>query len=171
MQDFPNKAPAQAIVYLVKAPKALIGGIVKIPKQTDATYEKLICTEQDTAIVQEIVTIMGENGKLTLLFKQGYLRELGSRIALLHPLKFMTSIFCYPHLNDHVDEIFGDFFKRMGFMDGLAPSMSNEASKGRLTKLLPKFAEEIKVPLEKMQPYFDRHEWEELCEFIIAYKK
>ncbi len=172
MHDLPPKvfSPAQAIVYNVLAPRALIGAIIKIPKPAEESYEKLICTPEDTATVQEIVTILGENGKLSLLFKQNYLNELGSRIETLHPLKFMTSIFCYPHLHEYMLDIFDDYFKRTGFMSGLGPSLAHETKKGKLQALLPKFAEEMKIPLEKMQPYFDRHEWEALVEFILAYQ-
>jgi hypothetical protein len=172
MLDFQSKAPAQAIVSFVKAPKASIGGIVKIPKQADETYDEIICTPIDIATVQEVVTILGETLTPMLFFKKGYLRNvLEPRISNLHPLKFMTSIFCYPHLGGHMRVIFDDFIKRDGFMNGLGPGLDREAKKGKLAKHLPKFAEEIGVPLENMQPYFDSQRWEALCEFIIEYKK
>jgi hypothetical protein len=169
MHDIPNKMPAQAIVHLVSKPKAILGSIIKIPapKPKELPYENIPCSERDKACVREIITSMGENGKFSLLFMQGHLRDLGAEIEQLHPLKFLSSIFVHPELKVHMAEIFDDYFKRTGFMDGLGPNLSLEADKGRLDQYLDAFAKEINFPAEKIRPYFDNRDWEEMVRTII----
>jgi len=162
MYDLPSQPPA-AIVLNV--PLKTLAQIIKIPpkKQEDVPYNQLTCSETDIACVTEIITTLGENGKLTLLFKQGHLKQLGSQINHLHPLKFLSSIFCNPDMKVHMVEIFDDYFKRTGFMDGLGPSLDKEAEKGKLNQYLSDFANEICVPLEEIQMFFQAgndHDWE-----------
>jgi len=173
MQDLPNNTPAQAIVHLVANPRPFFGAIVRIPtnKPKDESYESLVCSEHDKACIHEIVTTLGEKGKFYLLFNQGHLKDLGTQVEHLHPLKFMSSIFSYQHLMSHMADIFDDYFKRTGFMDGLGPSLTLEAGRNKLNQYLDKFAQEINVPLEKMAPYFRSHDWEGLVEFLIDYKE
>ena len=64
--------------------------------------------------------------------------------------------------------IFEDFFKKSGFMDGLAPSLSRESEKGKLESFLPDFAQEIGVPLEGIRPFFQSKDWEHLVRFLMA---
>ena len=166
MHDIPNKAPAQAIVQIISKP--LLSSIIKIPaKSKHLPYEEIPCSDHDKACIREIITTLGENGKFSLLFKQGRLRALGVEIEDLHPLKFLTSIFCYPDLRLYMVEVFDDYFKRMGFMDGLEPNMNREAAKGKLNQYIEKFAEEINIAPAKIRPYFDNHDWEEMVRVLI----
>jgi len=173
MLDIPSNTPAQAIVHLVSKPQILLGARANVSakKPNNDSYENLICSERDKACVHEIITTLGERGKIYLLFNQGHINDLGDEIEHLHPLKFLTSIFCYPHIKRHMPEIYDDYFKRNGFMGGLAPNLSRESEKGKLNQYLGKFAQEIKVPLDKMRPFFDTHNWEGLVEFLITYKE
>ena len=170
MHDIPNKTPAQAIIHMVSKPKALIGSIIKIPvpKPKDIPYENIPCSERDKVCVREIITTMGENGKFSLLFMQGHLQALGAEIEQLHPLKFLSSIFMYPELKPHMAEIFDDYFKRTGFMDGLGPNLSLEADKQRLNQYIDQFAAEINMQPEKIRPYFENRDWEALVRVLIS---
>jgi hypothetical protein len=169
MHDIPHKVPPQAIVHLVSKPRALFSSIIKItpPRPKDETYEQLPCTDFEKECVREIITTLGTEGKLTLLFMQGHLWELGAKIEQVHPLKFLASIFAYPDLKLYMVEIFDDYFKRTGFMDGLSPNLDIEAKKGRLDQYINGFALEINVDPAIIRPYFESREWEELVYALI----
>lgn len=168
MQDIPYKAPAQAIFRFMAKPK--ISQIIVIPpaKTQDDPYEKLPCTDNQRTCIYEIITTLAENGKVSLLFKQNHLKEIGIQINDVHPLKFLSSIFSDPHLKECMINIFDDYFKRNGFMDGLAPSMTNEAEKGKLNQYLEEFAKDVQVPVEDIRPFFDAKDWEGLVRYLIG---
>jgi len=117
--------------------------------------------------IYEIITTMSDSSKLSLLFKQTHLKELGDRINDVHPLKFLASIFSVPHLKSCMGLIWHDYFKRTGFLDGLAPSLSREADQGKLQALLPDFASELNLTVENIQTFFDSRDWENLVLYLI----
>lgn len=143
--------------------------IIKKPptKSTELAYKDLACTEADKANIYEIISTMAENGKLSLLFKQGHLKELGSQINHVHPLKFLSTIFSDAHLKSCMYYIWNDYFKRNGFMDGLGPSLGRESEKGKLNQYIGDFAKDVGVPAENLKPYFEAQDWENLVLFLI----
>jgi hypothetical protein len=110
---------------------------------------------------------MAANGKLSLLLKQSHLKEIGAQIHHVHPLKFLATIFSNPHLKSCMQYIWGDYFKRNGFLDGLAPNLTREAEKGKLEQYLKDFSVKINVSAEGMKPYFDTRDWEGLVLHLI----
>lgn len=143
--------------------------IIKKPpvKPTEMTYTELNCSEQDRNCIYEIISTMGEKGKLSLLFQQGHLRELGAQINHVHPLIFLSTIFSDAHLKSCMYYIWDDYFKRNGFLDGLAPSLTREAEKGKLNMYIGDFAKDIGVTPDAIQGYFDTRDWENLVLFLI----
>lgn len=135
------------------------------PVETD--YKDLPCSEQDKANIYEIISTMAEKGKLSLLFQQSYLREVGAQINHVHPLKFLASIIKEPYLKSCMAYIWDDYFKRNGFLDGLSPSLSREAEKGKLDFYLKDFAKDVGMPSEHIKAYFDVHDWENLVLYLI----
>ena len=63
--------------------------------------------------------------------------------------------------------IWDDYFKRNGFLDGLAPSLEREAEKGKIQLYLPDLASDISTPQEHIKPYADVHDWENMVLFLI----
>lgn len=147
----------------------LTGSIIKKPpvKPVETSYFQLECTEQDKANIYEIISTMAEKGKLSLLFQQSYLREIGAQINHVHPLKFLAVIMKEPYLKSCMSYIWDDYFKRNGFMDGIAPALSREAEKGKLEFHLDEFAKDVGLPKEHIKAYFDVHDWENLVLYLI----
>lgn len=147
-----------------------LASIIKIPPgtgQKDLNFKELPCSDQDKANIFEVITTMAENGKLSLLLKQGYLKNLGAQINHVHPLKFLATIFANARLKNCMCDIFDDYFKRNGFMDGLGPSLTREADKGKLEQYLHDFSNELKLPPEKIKEYFQSREWENMVWYFI----
>lgn len=163
--------PPIQIVEIMKSCVALseFGVVVKIPpaKTQDEAYSELTLTEQDRTIIYEIIKTIADNGKLTLLFKQNHLKQLGTQINHVHPLKFLSAIFTHPELKICMIDVYDDYFKKTGFLDGLAPSLTREAEKGKLTQYLDDFAADLQVSLDGIKPYFQSGDWEELVRYLI----
>src|SRR5438105_2983812 len=106
-------------LFLILLTHTLQASIIKIPpkdKVKDPTYQELVCTEQDVAKIYEIVTTIADTNKISLLFKQSHLKELGAQINHVHPLKFLSTVFTDPHLKTCMFYIWNDSFKRSGFI-------------------------------------------------------
>lgn len=146
-----------------------LGAIIKLPSNpgADIPYKDLVCTEQDRAYIVEIITSIADNSKFSLLLKQTHIKNLGAQVNHVHPLKFLSVSLSSPYMKSCLMMIFDDYFKRNGFMDGLAPSLSREADKGKLDGYLPFFAEEVGMPLEEMQPYIQVRDWEGLVRYLM----
>jgi len=155
------------LITLVSTP--ITASIIKKPpaKPTETPYKELVCTEQDKTYIYEIISTMAGNGKLSLLFKQSQLKEMGAQINHVHPLKFLSSIFANPYLKSCMAQVWDDYFKKNGFLDGLAPSLTREAEKGKLTQYLKEFSAEVGVKEEHLRPYFEARDWENLVLFLI----
>ncbi|HEX2582518.1 MAG TPA: hypothetical protein VHL30_00180, partial [Chlamydiales bacterium] len=143
--------------------------VVKIPpaKAQDEAYGELVCTEQDQSHITEIIKIMSENGKLGLLFRQNHLKQLGAQINHVHPLKFLETIFSNPESKASMRDIFEDYFKKTGFLDGLGPSLSREMEKGKLMQYVEDFSKTVGVSAEGIRPYFQTGDWEALVRYLI----
>ena len=168
MHDTPQP-PKQHFQYFANHKSSPFASIIKFPPvggQKD-TYKDLTCTDQDKANIFELITAMAENGKLSLLLKQSYLKNIGAQINHVHPMKFLGAIFSNPRLKECMVEIFDDYFKRNGFMDGLGPSLTREADKGKIEPYLNDFAAEVKIPADKLRPFFQSRDWEELVRFLM----
>lgn len=156
--------------FVAAAPFQASASIIKFPPKdgkTETGYKDLICTEQDKSNIYELITTMAENGKLSLLLKKSHLEQIGAQINHVHPLKFLSTIFSNPRLKMCMIDIFNDYFKRSGLMDGLAPSLQKEAERGKLIGMLAEFSAEVNVPAENLRPYFEAMDWENMVRFLI----
>jgi hypothetical protein len=146
-----------------------MGSIFKKPpeKPKEQAYEELECTEADQKIIYEIITTMAESSKLSLLFKQTAMRELGSQINHVHGLKFLGTIFANPDLKIAMKSVWIDYFKKNGFLDGLGPSLTRESEKGKLDQYIPGFAAHVGQKPEVLRPYFKARDWEGLTHQLI----
>lgn len=169
MFDLPHAMTEQAIHFTASPAVSLIASMIKFPpeKKSEA-YSDLVCTEEDQAVIYEIITTMAENGKLALLLKKNYMQGLGSRINHVHPLKFLSTIVTHPHLRECLQGFYGDYFKRNGFMDGLAPSLTRESDKGKLNQYIEDFAKEVNVAKEEVAAFFETRDWEGLVRIFAT---
>lgn len=153
----------------VMTPIDLRASIIKKPpeKTSDLSYKDLVCTEEDQKAIYKIISTMAQKGKLGLLLQQSSLREMGASINHVHPLKFLATIFKDPYLKSCMPIIWNDYFKRHGFLDGLAPSLTREAEKGKLQKHLPDFAKDVGVDEKDLKSYVEVHDWSNLVLFLM----
>jgi len=176
MYDLPPlpKVPAKAHIKSFSLLRSLekdfgLAVVIKIPpaKAQDETYDEFICNDQDQSNIAEIIKTMAEYGKLTLLFKQNHLKQLGAQINHVHPLKFLEVVFSDPELKRCMGEIFEDYFKRTGLLDGLGPSLSREMEKGKLMQHIESFSKAVSASADGIRPYFQNSDWESLVRHLI----
>lgn len=173
MNDFPPP-PAP---YYCQIPS--LASIVKLPPpdsqaEGETFYGNFAPEEEEqiTGLIQELVTTLAENGKISLLFKRGHLHNLGVALKKVHPLKFLSTVFADPHLKLCMGEIFDDRFKRTGFLegenhDGISHSLTQEANRGKLEPYLNDFAQKVNIPVEAIRPFIKNSDWEGLILFLI----
>ncbi len=142
-------------------------GIIKPKPREDAPYSKLCCEEKDRIAIGEIVKNMAEHGKIWLLKHRTFMNELGDSVRHVHPLKFLEVVFTDEYLKSCMRELFEDYFKKTGFMDGLGETLTNKAAIGDLDRYLADFCKAIKVPFESVKIYFEAKDWEGLVRFLM----
>lgn len=157
------------LLWMALLASPAMASIIKKPpsKPTETLYKDLKCTETHETHIYEIISTMAEHGKLTLLFKQSSLREMGAQINEVHPLKFLAVIFKDPYLKSCMFYIWDDYFKRNGFLEGLVPSLKREAEKGKLEIHLKDFALDVGSSEEALKSYVDAGDWENMVLFLI----
>ena len=163
MHDCPSPPPKPFHFFFSLA------SIIKLPTNpgVDVAYKDLVCTEQDKANIVEIISVIADNSKFSLLLKQNHLKNLGSQVNHVHPLKFLSVALSSEYLKSCLIQIFDDYFKRNGFMDGLGPSLTREAEKGKLETYLPAFSQDVGVPVDMMLPYIQARDWEGLVRYLM----
>jgi hypothetical protein len=146
-----------------------LAAIIKLPPNpgVDVAYVDLVCTDEDRANIEELIKSIADNSKFSLLLNQNHLKNIGAQINHVHPLKFLAVAVSSEQLKGHLIQIFDDYFKRNGFMDGLGQSLTREAEKKKIELYLPAFAEEIGVPQESMHSYIQSRDWEGLLQFLM----
>lgn len=146
-----------------------LGSILKIPEagQEDLAYKDLVCTEEDKSNIFELITIMAESNKIQLYFKETHLRNIGSQIGHVHPLKFLATIFTNPRLKASMEPISEDSFKWGPFIKDLGAGLTRESIKGKLSAYISDFAKEINIAEEKIAPYFHARDWENFVFFLM----
>jgi len=166
-----------AILFLVlsaptEAARPVLAPIIKIPppeSDKDLPYGELICTQEHQDQIAYIISTIASNSKVSLLFLQGDLKRAGAKINEVHPLKFLESIFANPALKEQMKEIENDRFKWSGFMDGLVPSLTNQANQGKLLQYLPDFAQRVGNAPEELISYFQSKDWDNLVRYLITH--
>ncbi len=137
------------------------------PKQ-NLSYKELVCDEKDKTTIATIISWMAEHGKLWLLAHKGELNRMGDDIDHVHPLKFLETIFSNSYLKDCMFEIWDDYFKRNGFMDGLRGSLDAKVATKELHKYLPEFSKAIKIHQDKLAPFLDNRSWDDFVYFLMV---
>src|SRR5690349_19595841 len=72
-----------------------IASIIRVspPTPANTSYKDLVCTPQHQACIYEIITMMADHSKFSLLVNQPHLKQLGIQVQHVHPLKFLSTIF------------------------------------------------------------------------------
>ncbi len=148
---------------------SLFPSIIKKPpvKQLDVPYKELVYNEQDQKDLNELIAILSENNKINILLNKSYLNELGAKLDHVHPLKFLSAILIDSKLKEGLQEIWTDYFKRNGFLDGINPKLNQEMDQTKLMPYLEPFAEEVQGNPIVLKPFFDKRDWEGMIYYLI----
>lgn len=156
--------------HLANRQELILEGIIKPKPKEESTFAKLYCDERDRLAIAEVVKNIAEHGKFWLLKNRGYMTELGDSVRHVHPLKFLEVVFTNDYLIHCLAEIFDDFFKRYGFLDGLGERLTVNSQVGELDRFLPEFAKSIQVEPAGLKPYFEVRDWEGLLRYLMSLK-
>ncbi len=139
-------------------------------------FYQLPLSDEEQQSITKLIKKLADTGYMRLLLKeQGKMDELGDKVILVHPLRFIGYIFTNPSLKRRMSKIMWDFLgqKRRGFLhghgkkEGFAKRMTKEANNKNLMQYLPGFAQSLGITVGSIEPYFYRHDWEGLLDFLL----
>lgn len=133
------------------------------------SYTELVCTEEDQNNIDYLIQTMATHRKLSLLLKKNELNGIGDKIYHVHPFKFLGTVFSNENLKACMREIYKDYFKWNGFMDGLGPSLTIQADQGKLGQYLNDFAKETGVTSQELLGYIQSKDWESMVRYLMTH--
>ena len=142
-------------------------GFIKPKPKPEGNYAKLPCDERDKEAISTIIRTMAENGKFWLLKHKSELTALGDSVRHVHPLKFMEVIFADEYLKSCMIEIFDDYFKRNGFLDGIGETLTAKSRMGDLDRYINDFAKAVHASPDSIRPFFEAMDWEGLMRYLM----
>lgn len=123
--------------------------------------------QQDRALIQDLITTLGEKNLARLLLESRRLTEIGKRIEHVPPLQFIGFIVRDPHLKDCLRKVYKSYFKWLSFVDGFSGSMEKEYDMGLLSPQLPGFAAFVGVDIEVLERIVYERDWEGFIKVLI----
>lgn len=135
--------------------------------KTERAYKDLPCSEEDAMIIHHIIRTISEKGKWWLMKHRSEMNALGDSINHVHPLKFLETIFSDDLLKERMKDVFDDYFKKNGFMEGVNRGLTARSNVGELDAYLDDFAKSVRKKKEEIKPYFDNQDWEGLVRHLI----
>lgn len=157
-----NVSTSQIFATIIKVPPSQPSG------PSEVSYNELTCTDEDVSKITRLISVMGENGKVVLLFKyQKELRQIGREIEHVHPLKFISVIMSNPYLKSCLRKVHSDYFKWSNFMDGLGNGLSSQHQQGKVSIYLNDFAQAIGVSPDVLKNYIHKQDWENMLIFLM----
>ncbi len=140
---------------------------VKPKPKTEKAYKDLPCSEEDAMTIHHIIRTISEKGKWWLMKHRSEMNALGDSINHVHPLKFLETIFSDELLKERMKDVFDDYFKKNGFMEGVNRGLTARSNVGELDAYIQDFANSVNAKKEDIQPYFDSQDWEGLVRHLI----
>lgn len=131
------------------------------------TFEDLMINDKEVKQIERLMHTLATANFAKLIWKQRELEKIGRGINHVHPLKFISHIVQEPLLRSDLQEVYRNFFKWKGFMDGFRRRMTEEYYKGNLEKFLPGFCENLDIKQDVVEHFIERRDWEGLVRAVL----
>jgi len=135
-----------------------------------AIFNQLPMTEEEAKIIGKLIETIATNNPLVLGLNKASVEKMGTRIAHIHPLRFLGTIFSDPDLKEYMREIRDSIFKWGAFLKGLSEQMEAEANRNNLSSFTLGFCQVVGADPERIRGYFQKQDWEKLLEYLIGMK-
>ena len=157
----------------------ILAGLIDLPDAEEEVkvipYNELRCLQDDQDRIADIIITLGSHSgaaEIALLAHYPRLNSHEKVLRLVHPLKFIETVFVNPELRNWLPAVMNGFFTRHGFFgdentNGLAQRLTLHAKLGKVECYREDFARALNIPAEDIRPYFEANDWEGLMDFLI----
>jgi hypothetical protein len=136
--------------------------VMNAPASNIQPYYHLRLTHEDQKNIEKLIKKLADLNVFELLLKKKEMEKLGDKIQPVHPLRFIGYIYSCPDLKKRLSKIHDNYFKWKNFIGGFGDRMSLEFSRNNLTSYLPGFSHFTGIPLQKVESYVQRKDWDGL---------
>lgn len=127
-------------------------------------------TKQQKEDFNYIVTTLASDSWASLLFSKSSLKAAGDRLDVIHPLRFVHTLFADEDLKNAVHVIRKRSLKKIWkeFFAGIADSFQREAAVDNITKeQIQDFAKSLKIPVNGIQSSLLNQDWSGFMEGLL----
>lgn len=136
-------------------------------ESTTVEFSYIDLTTGEAEALHSLITQLGEKNWFRLKWDEKAIKQLGSKLDKVHPLKFLEAIFTNENLSLQMIDIFGDMFKKDEFMKGISENLEREAKAGKLIHYAEEFAKAVNKDAEQIKQHFCSLSWEKLVGYLL----
>lgn len=124
-------------------------------------------TEKEEALIEEMVTTLGDTGVMGLINKRSHLNNLGKQLENLHPLDFIGSIIKNRELKVKMHKVMKSSVKWKAFSSEMAKSLHLASQQESFDQKLTLFCKQHGLDLEKAQELSSKRAWNHFLTFVF----
>jgi len=108
--------------------------------------EYIVVSEEDRAVIREIITTLVHTQLTVLPFKKGYMESLGKKlVGRVNTFEFLAVIFTEPDLVADMKILQKSTFKYKKFTEGLQPKLLKDYQKAGFYQRVTKFSKHLRL--------------------------
>lgn len=125
---------------------------------SEQTFEVLV-TDDESKIIEELVTVMGERSLWYLFANQSYVGDLGKKTRPISSTQFLGYVFAHEELVACMKDISKSSLKWKRFSKGIKRGLAKEAEDGSLYNSLSAFAKHTGANEIKLLALAKNEDW------------
>lgn len=133
----------------------------------ESSYEDLGCTDRDKELIADLIRTLAKHDHFWFIVHAHEWKRKVKAIRHVHVLKMLETIFTNHKLQKYIATISNDATKWEMVVKDLKKKMQKAETQGQLHCYMNDFAIAIGVPVEEIQPFFLRKDWEGLLTYLI----
>ncbi len=142
--------------------------IVVRSKQARCRDYSVTVTKQEKKDISYIIKTLAYDSLISIGTSKSSLKAAGDRINLVHPFRFLMTVFTDEELKAGIRAIRDrGGWVWSGFIDGIVESLGEESAKGNLLSFVDDFAGRLHLSEESITLKLQQKDWSGLVNFLI----
>lgn len=140
------------------------GGLLEYPRDYYGEVSPQLLKD-----IRYLVATLANKSLVTITYLKSDLEEIGDRINVIHPLRFLAAIFTDEEMKVGMRNMRGRGWIWNHFLKGTSDCLSSEASIDNVKdEYIIDFAQTVELDVDRIYPSILAHKWAEFVDILIA---